>query len=125
MADIDKCLVNWYRGERVLRKKDKEWTAGAGKDCIGPHRDSTNRPIPSLSIGQRRLFHIQDPLDLTKTLVFPLGGDGDLLIMAGTTNKDCEHWIPPQPQAQQEGDSDSDVHHLDRINLTPRPASAT
>jgi hypothetical protein len=24
--DIDKCLVNWYRGQRVLRKKDKEWT---------------------------------------------------------------------------------------------------
>ena len=111
---VDAVLLNLYRGRQQITKSKKQWTAGAGKDCITPHRDHTKLPIVSLSNGHGRLFHIIHEAT-GNLLTLNLGGHGDLLVMASHTNDECLHWIPPQPVTQ---------GTPDRLNLTARPTAS-
>lgn len=100
--ELSRALINLYRRHRFITKKG-EWTQGAGKDNIPPHRDSESifgkdRAIISVSLGQRRRFYIQHEAT-GKILAFDLGG-GDLLIMTPPANRHCIHWIPNEPNRE-------------------------
>jgi len=96
---LNKALINKYRRAKCKTKKG-EWTQGAGKDNMPPHRDSEcifgkNKPIVSVSLGEGRLFYIQHESS-GKALRFRLG-HGDLLLMTPILNKHCVHWVPNEP----------------------------
>lgn len=120
---LNKALVNRYRQDKVVTRKG-EWTAGAGKECIPPHRDSENIfgkniPIVSLSLQQRRRFLIQHERT-GSALEFDLG-QGDLLVMAGNTNRECLHWVPQEV----ERDIQSDRYNITFRSVFPRVKSKT
>lgn len=72
---------NWYRD---------------GNDSVAIHRDriknSADSIIAIVSVGERRLFHLK-PDDGSMKRRFRLG-DGDLLVMGGTTQKYWQHAVP-------------------------------
>jgi alkylated DNA repair dioxygenase AlkB len=95
---LNKALINKYRKAKYFTQKG-EWTQGAGKDNMPPHRDSEcifgkGKPIVSVSLGQSRRFLIQH-IATELALEFHLG-HGDLLLMTPTLNEHCVHWIPNQ-----------------------------
>ena len=98
---LNKALVNKYRKDRYITKKG-EWTQGAGKDNMPPHRDSEcifgkDKPIVSISLGRPRLFYIQH--EEQGALCFKLG-EGDLLLMTPELNTHCVHWVPNEVELQ-------------------------
>lgn len=72
---------NWYRD---------------GGDSVAMHRDKVKTPTDSIiaivSVGQRRPFLLK-PDDGGNTKRFLLG-DGDLIVMGGTTQKSWQHAVP-------------------------------
>lgn len=78
---LNHCLVNYYR---------------QGSDSMGWHRDNERElgqapVIVSISLGARRRFSLRSRKKSQKApLLFDLG-EGDLLIMYGTTQSDWEH----------------------------------
>lgn len=92
------CLLNYYRN---------------GQDCMGLHSDDEplfgDRPtIASVSFGCPRDFMLVRNTDTLDKLKFSLG-NGDVLVMKGTTQDHWKHYVPRRAQVF-EG----------RINLTFR-----
>lgn len=78
-------LVNVYR--------DGSDAMGAHRDDeaeLGPTRDDVG--IASLSLGARRRFIIEHGPS-RRRMEWALG-EGDLLVMGGTTQRWCKHWVP-------------------------------
>ncbi|NNC80308.1 MAG: alpha-ketoglutarate-dependent dioxygenase AlkB [Acidimicrobiales bacterium] len=73
--------ANWYR---------------SGGDSVAIHRDKVKRPadaiIAIVSVGERRPFVLK-PDGGGQTLHLQLG-DGDLLVMGGTTQQHWQHGVP-------------------------------
>lgn len=71
-----------------------------GRDAMGAHRDDEPElgptredvGIASLSIGARRRFLLEH--EPSRRRVEWSLGDGDLLVMGGTTQRSCKHWVP-------------------------------
>lgn len=88
-----------------------------GTDSMGWHSDDERElgdepVIASLSLGQARRFLLRRRDDHASRVEYLLGY-GDLLVMAGSTQRHCQHALPKSARAQAE-----------RINLTFRHIAA-
>lgn len=113
-------FINKYRKDKILDGSGN-WIAGAGRDSIADHSDREmwhleHQVIVCVSVGQKRRFIVKyknpDRDDkIEGNVEFRLGG-GDLLVMAGNTNKYCTHGVPKEEEA---------VITDHRYSLTMRP----
>lgn len=87
---FNSCLLNYYRN---------------GDDYVSWHADNeklygNNSTIASVSFGASREFVLRCREDPKRILSYSLG-DGDLLVMAGTTQKHWLHTVPKRKRVQE------------------------
>ena len=97
-SDLPTCLINVYRN---------------GHDSVGQHSDNErvlgdDPTIVSVSIGASRTFRLMHRYSKRKIDVRL--ADGDVLVMAGATQRRWLHEIPKEPRVTER-----------RVNLTFRP----
>lgn len=79
-------LANLYRDQR-----DAMGAHSDDEPELGPHRDDVR--IASLSLGERRRF-VVSPKDKQHAPLKLALGEGDLLVMGGTTQRHYRHALP-------------------------------
>lgn len=84
---FNSCAINHYRD---------------GSDYIAAHSDNevsrSSPAVAALSLGGTRLFRFTSKTDPTKKIEFPVNS-GDLMVMAGATQKLWRHEVPKQSGA--------------------------
>lgn len=103
--EFDQALVNWYRD---------------GRDYVGPHSDAEPAPEPgapvaSVSLGSARTFRLRGAGRVDLRL-----GDGDVVVMAGDTQREFTHEVVRERRASDAGRRVSVTFRIFRRDATVR-----